>query len=637
MDPAYSPPVVVAQWAPGASPLTVSPTWVDLPRVESLSISRGRQDELGTMDAGTATLVLGGHPVLDESLDPLDPGGATVVDGVPWTPVRVRATYAGTTYTMFTGYIDGDAFTPLGDGRGSSSPVQVSLVDWLGWAAQVELPSSAYEHIALELDPRVFLTGELSRGAAGPGLYDEGDLSWAPVIHQPVHAALLERSPIIPGSDTPAMDFTSYGAHTYAQQTIDMNPATAAGASVAFWIDTEPTLTKRYFVILRSDPSAGTALAAVGLDADGRPFAEIRNLSGAVLATAKTSGSIIADQAEGPVLITAWWSRTQKRVTVSVTDPALLGVWGGTDSGTATTGAAASSIAIGGGLLSVHDHASASPAKFSGLGVWSFGGSTELHEFVHLHDGAQLLHQIHSYLAAARVPFGAVDVNVPHPTRRVVGINGGGTLASELTAYGQAFAGATFMTRAGVLTVVALDDLDEHPWSTITHQVGDDPDEPWQMRTSTRGRTGRRLARVLNHAEVTHGPAWAESYPPQTRARSKSSIRRYGKRAFTPPWRIYDKADAEWIPQLIVDRYHRPRIELGEIAIDPLGDDRATKFVLGNASELLRTIRYVEVDRIDAPMRIQAQTIEWTNGRHWSAKYRIASDDPAVSYPDPAP
>lgn len=77
--------------------------------VEDVRIKRGRDDRLRGMQAGEATFVLY-RPSAPDFYNPNAPGGVsalgTLTPGfVPMRPVRIRATYNATTYSLFYGFI----------------------------------------------------------------------------------------------------------------------------------------------------------------------------------------------------------------------------------------------------------------------------------------------------------------------------------------------------------------------------------------------------------------------------------------------------------------------------------------------------------------------------------------------------
>lgn len=82
--------------------------------VQSVSIERGRDNELGEFQAGTCEIVLDNRSGL---YSPTNSGGALYGNLLPHRPVQVRATFNASTYDLFTGYIDRIVPSPAWDKR----------------------------------------------------------------------------------------------------------------------------------------------------------------------------------------------------------------------------------------------------------------------------------------------------------------------------------------------------------------------------------------------------------------------------------------------------------------------------------------------------------------------------------------
>lgn len=81
-----------------------APVYQDISsRVLSVSIKRGRQYELDTIQPSTLTLRLDNG---DRALDPTYTGSPYYPNVLPMRPVRVSAVYSGTTYYLFTGFVE---------------------------------------------------------------------------------------------------------------------------------------------------------------------------------------------------------------------------------------------------------------------------------------------------------------------------------------------------------------------------------------------------------------------------------------------------------------------------------------------------------------------------------------------------
>lgn len=77
--------------------------WVEIVKVLSFDIARGRQDELGTIEAGRLDVVADNNAGL---WSPLNPSGTYY--GAKWLnrPIRLKATYNAVTYPLFYGYAE---------------------------------------------------------------------------------------------------------------------------------------------------------------------------------------------------------------------------------------------------------------------------------------------------------------------------------------------------------------------------------------------------------------------------------------------------------------------------------------------------------------------------------------------------
>lgn len=101
----------------------------------SVRIRRGRDDLLANMQAGSCTFTLC-DPSDAGKFNPQNPDSVIVqeVPGlVPMRPVRVSATYSGTTYRLFYGFIQSANFSM----SGTVGKLQVGCVDLFLWLSRV--------------------------------------------------------------------------------------------------------------------------------------------------------------------------------------------------------------------------------------------------------------------------------------------------------------------------------------------------------------------------------------------------------------------------------------------------------------------------------------------------------------------
>lgn len=146
-------PVPVVEIAFAATPYAVSPTWTDVtPYVRSISTDRGRQDDWGTY-SGTATVELDNR---DRRFDPFNTAGAYYGNLTPRKQIRIRATYGGTTYDVFRGFISG--FPPAWTDAGYDSTVQLECYDAMQLLGSVFLPEDWSKPYIDTLSPRHYWT-----------------------------------------------------------------------------------------------------------------------------------------------------------------------------------------------------------------------------------------------------------------------------------------------------------------------------------------------------------------------------------------------------------------------------------------------------------------------------------------------
>src|SRR6266498_3756517 len=103
-DPSFPALAVEVAWAvnplitPSAGDWDPITTWV-----REIGINQGRQHELSRTDAGTLAVTLNNE---DRRFDPSDVASPYYPNVTPMRRIRVRATFAGTTYDLFQGFIE---------------------------------------------------------------------------------------------------------------------------------------------------------------------------------------------------------------------------------------------------------------------------------------------------------------------------------------------------------------------------------------------------------------------------------------------------------------------------------------------------------------------------------------------------
>lgn len=100
-------------------------TWTDITAyVRGLNIKRGRQDELGRVEAGTLQVVLSNS---DRRFDPTYTSSPYYPYVLPMRQIRVRATWNSITYQLWRGYVE--TWPPSWPALGKDDVVTVTAVD----------------------------------------------------------------------------------------------------------------------------------------------------------------------------------------------------------------------------------------------------------------------------------------------------------------------------------------------------------------------------------------------------------------------------------------------------------------------------------------------------------------------------
>lgn len=114
-------PTLTSRIAFGSAPFAASPSWDDISSdLLSLNIKKGRQHALDRMEAGTCFIELKND---SEEYWPDNSGGSYYPNVVPVRRINLRATYGGSTYDLFTGYVR--RYRPRWRARGGFGSVMV--------------------------------------------------------------------------------------------------------------------------------------------------------------------------------------------------------------------------------------------------------------------------------------------------------------------------------------------------------------------------------------------------------------------------------------------------------------------------------------------------------------------------------
>ena len=130
-------------------PYVLNPTWTEVTSsVRSMSIDRGRSDDWDNF-SGSASVVLNNRARL---YDPFYTSGTYYGKLLPRRQIKIEATFDGSTYPLFRGFIDG--WPPSWTDAGGDSTVTLSCYDAMALLAQVQLPADWSRSYILSQSPR---------------------------------------------------------------------------------------------------------------------------------------------------------------------------------------------------------------------------------------------------------------------------------------------------------------------------------------------------------------------------------------------------------------------------------------------------------------------------------------------------
>ena len=142
-------PTAIVSIAFNDGPYVVSPTWTDVSTyVRSFSTDRSRPDDWGNF-TGSASVELDNRTRL---FDPFYTSGTYYGKLLPRRQIKIEASYGGTTYPVFRGFIDG--WPPSWTDAGFDSTVTIQCYDALSLLSQVQLPADWSRSYILSTSPR---------------------------------------------------------------------------------------------------------------------------------------------------------------------------------------------------------------------------------------------------------------------------------------------------------------------------------------------------------------------------------------------------------------------------------------------------------------------------------------------------
>ena len=144
-------PTLAVEIAFASEPLDTTPTFADVTgQTFAVTTKIGRPTEYTAFDPGVATVVLDNT---DRDFDPLHTTGPYADELLPNKKVRIRATYDGTTYDLFTGHVDG---WPQRYDEAWTSTMVLTVPDTLKLLRNAKLPQDLYAAEVLTDTPRLW-------------------------------------------------------------------------------------------------------------------------------------------------------------------------------------------------------------------------------------------------------------------------------------------------------------------------------------------------------------------------------------------------------------------------------------------------------------------------------------------------
>lgn len=142
-------PQAVVSIAFNDGPYVASPTWTDVTTyVRDMTVDRGRDDDWGVFD-GSAHVVLDNRTRL---FDPFYTSGTYYGKLLPRRQIKIEATWNGTTYPVFRGFIAG--WPPAWTDGGKDSTVTISCFDAMQLLGSNNLPADWSKDYILSTSPR---------------------------------------------------------------------------------------------------------------------------------------------------------------------------------------------------------------------------------------------------------------------------------------------------------------------------------------------------------------------------------------------------------------------------------------------------------------------------------------------------
>jgi hypothetical protein len=630
----------ISQWG------DLSPAdWTDFSgRVKSYTKHRGRQDDLQVFDPGTVTIVLDNS---DRKLDPtwfysLAYSGLGL--GRPLSPVRVSVLWDGDRWPLFYGFLGPEGWPVVRD-RGQGSTVTLQAYDLLAVAGMAALPSSPWAAVLGGTKPDWWVRGNslLSANADGGTFFDEAGSNDA-IVDAPGGVFVATDSSLIPADDDPSM-YLQAGAALQGPSVA----STLFTTSVAF--KTAGNLALNEPQILMSSRSGATM----------RWKAQLYN--GQVVATAYSAGtptgSVTADA--NPDDGGGRWDDGKPHILILTWDGSYLNLYVDSTSASAAAGVypiAAGTLVAGGSVdVGYLDELTYWSRVLSGAEI-----AYLLQAFTQLglpFNGDTFSERIGRLAGLAGYDVSGLDVLNFHGDSQAYW--GADKMPKNLLEAWQGAVedrgGAVWIMRSGTIrarTQKALTDgTHAASYQTLLANLTNDPDQlddpmadPVALTRGVVERSGERLDRVINYAEVSLPFGTVGAINPSGVATvsyfDRDSRARYGRRDWKRDTGLRDPATAMEMAGSVVARFKDPPIEVQAVTLEPWRNTKLTDFVI-KTLELERAVLLTDLpnetdagspigDAWVASMNVQGEHWQWESGiERWTVTVDLArngADDP---------
>jgi hypothetical protein len=655
----YDAPAIKVLLYPG-SPAGAEGTGIDLSsRLRSFAIQRGKDQELSEFQSGTASLVLDNT---DGQLDYKMPLSIAASAGME-SRIRIYAVRPlGGTDEIFNGYMT-DGFKLITEGLSHDAIATVDLVDWLGWASGQDMPYMFEAVMRSQIAtahglPGTWLTGLSPKpwfagGSLVDNIYQPGPPPISGVGMEVLAGSPAEGSPIMPGSDIASV---AMGPNTVLTQN-DFTGGTPSTFMVSFRITGTPTNGTWVVVVRQTATTTSTLVQTLRVTTAGGLQFTVYDASGANPVTATVAAPAAGGRFDDGRLVCC----------ICIVQANHVELWVPSDGGAGSTTHASSGTLgyalVSGGVAQLGTNGTQDTFEVAEFAAWNTI-QTGMEDLVGAAVGRQAawpfnftslspLNLLIAFCQAAQAHspntqtasmyFDAAAGTTGWPSDRGLPSN----LADAVRQIGTGAFGAAYMGRGagpGYSGLVVRDWTfsDAARFSTPVANLTDDPApaaSPPVVRVTNRGRYGPVHSLLLSRVRYTVRDLAS--------GRSGTFFKRALFTLFADVPRVAVNARAgesaiespyvtgmTWLDdgaQDLLDRHKLPQFEIGDLTIQPWGDDAATNFVLHDL-DLEKAVTYEErprpysvaTARVSGTYRVISESWSWQNGRDWTVTVRLA-------------